>query len=83
MSSIDTCARCGGGFHCGANDADACACTTLTLHPDTLADLARRYAGCLCLGCLRTIAADHEKAGLVSRPAGFDAATPTGDQSLR
>ena len=51
------CPRCGGAFHCGANAAAPCACTTLRLDDTTLADLRARYAGCLCLACLRDIAA--------------------------
>ena len=53
----DRCPRCGGAFHCGANDAGPCACTALQLDEATLADLRTRYAGCLCLACLREIAA--------------------------
>lgn len=51
------CPRCGGAFHCGANDAGPCACTTLQLAPATLARLAAQYRGCLCLRCLGEIAA--------------------------
>lgn len=54
----DRCPRCGGAFHCGANDAAPCACTTLQLDDATLADLRQRYSGCLCLGCLRELAAE-------------------------
>lgn len=53
----ETCARCGGPFHCGANDAQACACTTLKLADATLARLRQAYTGCLCLACLRAEAA--------------------------
>jgi len=52
----DRCPRCGGGFHCGANDAAPCACTALKLDAATLAELRARYTGCLCLACLREIA---------------------------
>ncbi len=54
----DRCPRCGGGFHCGVNDAEACACTTLRLDEPTLQRLRARYAGCLCLRCLAAVAAD-------------------------
>lgn len=61
QAATDTrCPRCGGAFHCGMNDArDAgpCACTTLTLTPALRAELAARYQGCLCLACLRALAA--------------------------
>ena len=53
----DHCPRCGGGFHCGAHDAAPCACTGLKLDEATLADLRRQFKGCLCLNCLRAIAA--------------------------
>jgi hypothetical protein len=51
------CERCGGRFHCGANDAEPCACTRLTLDTDTLARLRETYRGCLCLRCLAALAA--------------------------
>jgi hypothetical protein len=51
------CERCGGAFHCGANDAQPCACTTLKLDAGTLARLRDAYRGCLCLRCLAEIAA--------------------------
>jgi hypothetical protein len=50
------CARCGGPFHCGANDATPCACTGLRLSAELLATLRQRYTGCLCLVCLRELA---------------------------
>jgi len=53
----DRCARCGGAFHCGMNDAGPCACTGITLDAATLAELRRRYSGCLCLRCLQALAA--------------------------
>jgi len=55
----DRCPRCGGAFHCGANDAAPCACTALPLDAVTLTELRARYTGCLCLACLRQIAAAH------------------------
>ncbi|HET9205879.1 MAG TPA: cysteine-rich CWC family protein [Burkholderiaceae bacterium] len=50
------CARCGGGFHCGANDPAPCACTGLQLSATLLASLRQRHTGCLCLRCLRELA---------------------------
>ncbi len=50
------CARCGGGFHCGVHDAQPCACATLSLSPALLARLQQDYRGCLCLGCLQSLA---------------------------
>ena len=51
------CERCGGQFHCGANDPAPCACTTVTLDTATLAHLRATYEGCLCLRCLAELAA--------------------------
>jgi len=53
----DRCPRCGGGFHCGVNDAGPCACSTLKLSDSTLAALRQRYDSCLCLRCLQAVAA--------------------------
>lgn len=53
----DCCPRCAAGFHCGANDPAPCACCSLVLPEATLAALRRRYQGCLCLDCLRELAA--------------------------
>ncbi|MBI5256645.1 MAG: cysteine-rich CWC family protein [Burkholderiales bacterium] len=52
----DRCPRCGGGFHCGAQDTAPCPCTTLKLDAPTLAALRQRYTGCLCLRCLGELA---------------------------
>ena len=51
----DRCPRCGGGFHCGVNDAAPCPCTTVTLDAATQAALRERYDGCLCLRCLQVL----------------------------
>jgi hypothetical protein len=50
------CPRCGEAFHCGANDAQPCACTAIALDAATLAALRARHVGCLCLRCLAQIA---------------------------
>jgi len=50
------CPRCGRGFHCGIDDAQPCACTTLRLSAARLAGLRARYSGCLCVQCLRELA---------------------------
>jgi Cysteine-rich CWC len=50
------CPRCGGDFHCGAADPSTpCACKAVALNARTLAALRERYAGCLCMTCLREI----------------------------
>ncbi|MFO1327417.1 MAG: cysteine-rich CWC family protein [Rubrivivax sp.] len=56
------CPRCGGAFHCGARDAAPCACSTLVLPPALLAELRQRHSGCLCLPCLRQLAAAAQAA---------------------
>ncbi|WP_341888872.1 cysteine-rich CWC family protein [Variovorax sp. YR752] len=63
------CPRCGGEFHCGigdASDAGPCACTTLALTPALRAELAARFHGCLCLACLRALAAGEAPAATPS-----------------
>jgi hypothetical protein len=55
--AADTCPRCGGGFHCGANDAGPCPCGTLTLTADLQLALRQQFQGCLCLRCLSELAA--------------------------
>ncbi|MFN3303937.1 MAG: cysteine-rich CWC family protein [Roseateles sp.] len=53
----DTCPRCGGGFACGAS-AGHCDCFDLQLSEALREQLAARYPGqCLCLRCLRELAA--------------------------
>jgi ribosomal protein L34E len=49
----ERCARCGGPFRCGINDAGPCACATIHLSEAVLARLRQRYHGCLCLDCLK------------------------------
>ena len=57
MAEPDTlCPRCGAGFHCGFDDAEPCACTTVRLDEATRTELRQRYTGCLCLACLRMLA---------------------------
>ncbi|MBX3637795.1 MAG: cysteine-rich CWC family protein [Rubrivivax sp.] len=53
----DRCPRCGGGFACGAAGPAPCPCAGIALAPDLLASLRERYPGCLCLDCLRALAA--------------------------
>lgn len=55
------CPRCGGAFHCGANDPGPCACTTLKLDAATLARLSAEYHGCLCLRCLGELKHDGDQ----------------------
>jgi hypothetical protein len=53
----ERCPRCGGAFHCGMHDAAPCACSGVALDGPTLARLRQSYTGCLCLDCLRSLAA--------------------------
>jgi hypothetical protein len=41
-------------------DAAPCACTGQKLNAALLQQLRERYSGCLCLGCLRELAAQAE-----------------------
>jgi hypothetical protein len=65
------CPRCGGGFHCGIDDAQPCACTSIELKPAALVELRRQFSGCLCLRCLRCLRelAAGASAGLPQRAA--------------
>jgi hypothetical protein len=69
MSPADNarCPRCGASFHCGANDTVPCVCNTLRLDAVALVDLRARYTGCLCLACLREIAASTTRHPEVDR----------------
>ncbi|MBQ0929476.1 cysteine-rich CWC family protein [Ideonella sp. 4Y16] len=53
--STDRCPRCGGGFHCGAQDPGPCACTRLQLTPEVLQAMRARWTRCLCLACLQAL----------------------------
>jgi hypothetical protein len=57
MDLESLCPRCGQAFHCGRQDTAPCPCSDLTLPPALLAELRQTYAGCLCLNCLRGLAA--------------------------
>ena len=57
----DRCPRCGGGFHCGMRDAAPCPCSAVSLSAALQARLRERYAGCLCLACLRALAANPDQ----------------------
>ncbi|MBB5203233.1 hypothetical protein HNQ51_000526 [Inhella inkyongensis] len=60
--SETNCPRCHPAFHCGAQEAH-CPCFDLHLTPALRADLAARYAGCLCLPCLQELAAQQATRG--------------------
>jgi hypothetical protein len=51
------CKRCGNVFTCRADQIEKCHCSTVKLHPATLAFLNQTEWGCLCSDCLREI--DH------------------------
>ena len=53
----DRCPRCGGPFHCGVNDRSPCACTGVSLEASLQQRLRESFDGCLCVGCLRALAA--------------------------
>ena len=57
------CPRCGGGFHCGRQDA-RCDCAQVPLDEATLARLQRQFQGCLCGPCLRSVQAEGDGAGV-------------------
>lgn len=52
------CPRCGAGFVCRANAPARCACQDVTVSECAREYMARHFEGeCLCLRCLREIAA--------------------------
>jgi len=55
--SLSRCPRCGGEFHCGIDDPEPCACTSVRVSGETLRALRARYDGCLCVACLRALSA--------------------------
>jgi hypothetical protein len=73
----ERCERCGGAFRCGAAENlfaipnGPCACAGLALTDALRAELARRYRHCLCVACLRELAARAaEGAAVASGPRG-------------
>jgi Cysteine-rich CWC len=56
------CPRCGSSFDCGAADLSTpCACKAVALDATALVALRQRYAGCLCVTCLRDIQRDASR----------------------
>ena len=53
-AKTDRCPRCDVEFHC-AIATGSCWCAEVTLSPERQAELAARYAGCLCPACLREL----------------------------
>lgn len=70
LSADSRCPRCGGDFHCGVNDAQPCACSTLVLGAELQARLRAQYTGCLCLGCLRELSANPAAAASAAQATG-------------
>ncbi|MCA0176424.1 MAG: cysteine-rich CWC family protein [Proteobacteria bacterium] len=60
-SAPSLCPRCGAAFGCGAAQP-GCACGQVRLTAAQRADLATRYQGCLCMACLRALAAPDARA---------------------
>ena len=60
--SSDVCPRCGAAFHCGAADAEPCACTAVQLDAATLTTLREQYDRCLCMRCLVELQANASPA---------------------
>lgn len=58
----DRCPRCHGAFACGVGGTTPCACSTVALSAALQARLRREFDGCLCLICLRELAATDDGA---------------------
>ncbi|MEJ6007621.1 cysteine-rich CWC family protein [Paucibacter sp. AS339] len=54
----DSCPRCGGAFHCGASEP-RCDCFDLRLSETLRQRLAAQYSRCLCIACLKALAASE------------------------
>jgi UTP pyrophosphatase len=67
-NTTERCPRCGGGFHCGIDDAGPCACTGITLDAAVQQQLRERYRGCLCLRCLQALAQTSRPAPALPLP---------------
>jgi hypothetical protein len=67
MNANARCPRCGGGFHCGANES-SCDCAAVALDNATRDALRLNYEGCLCLACLRELQ-ERRNPGLARRAA--------------
>jgi len=48
------CPRCGGGFHCGAQEA-SCDCAGVSLDDAMRETVRLNFEGCLCIACLREL----------------------------
>jgi hypothetical protein len=64
------CPRCGAAFRCGVDDAAPCACSAVELDARIQGELRSRYAGCLCVDCLRALAAGEAVEHRIAPPAG-------------
>lgn len=59
MGVIKHCPRCGAEFTCNEEDKWHCRCFSVTLNTAARTFLAEHYEDCLCVKCLREIAAQH------------------------
>jgi ribosomal protein L34E len=64
----ERCPRCGAAFHCGIDDAEPCACTTLELDAGVQQRLRERYTGCLCMTCLRELGGRRAEVAVPAPP---------------
>jgi hypothetical protein len=62
------------------NDASPCDCTTIDLSEALKAELREKFVGCLCLACLRELAAadDEDLAARLGASIGRAALRPAG-----
>jgi len=63
MTPETCCPRCGNTFHCGAHDAQPCACSQIMLTAEALTTLRGQYGSCLCLACLAQLQAPFSHHG--------------------
>ena len=60
MNDGAVCPRCGDRFQCGENGVAPCACSTIALGAELLAELRARFRSCLCLSCLTELAGERK-----------------------
>lgn len=78
MEATSRCPRCGGSFRCEAvaGQPDPCDCFAVKVPEAARRLLRERYTGCVCLHCLREVAAQVEPDA--SRPDLMPPAPPPG-----
>jgi hypothetical protein len=73
---IKRCPRCGSTFECKLNNPVHCGCAEIEIDDVRLLAIAERYSDCLCVDCLREIAAGDSPAERPARSCSGDGLEP-------